>query len=80
MTNTYQIKADDINFDLFQNIKNIYKGKEIEISVDVYKKTKENIINLRNIDILLKRIKDVEAGKNLIVFSPEEFEKISWEI
>jgi translation elongation factor EF-4 len=77
MTNTYQIKADDINFDFFQNIKNTYKGKDIEISVDVYEKTKENNNNLRNIEILLKRIKDVEAGKNLIVFSPEEFEKIS---
>jgi hypothetical protein len=77
MINTYKIKADDINFYFFQNIKNIYKGKEIEISVDVYEKTKENNNKLRNIEILLKRIKDVEAGKNLIVFSPEEFEKIS---
>lgn len=76
MLNIYQIKADDINFDFFQNIKNTFKGKEIEISVDVYDKTKKNNKSLRNIEILLKRIQDVKEGKNLIVFSPEEFEKI----
>ncbi len=76
MINTYQIKADDINYDFFQNIKNTFKGKEIEISVDVYEKTKVNTNSLRNIEILLKRVEDVEAGKNLIVFSPEEFDKI----
>jgi trehalose-6-phosphate synthase len=76
MINTYQIKADDINFDFFQTIKNKYKGKEIEISVDVFEKANGNTKNLRNIEILLKRIKDVEEDKNLIVFTPEEFEKI----
>jgi hypothetical protein len=39
--------------------------------------SRKNSKNPRNIDLLLKRIQDVEEGKNLIIFSPEEFDKLT---
>ena len=73
---TYQIKADEMNFDLFQSIKNTFNGKDIEISVTDYNDSKSSNQTNQNIEILLKRINDVEEGKNLVIFSTEEFEKI----
>ena len=63
---TYQIKADELNFDLFQSIKDTFKGKEIEISIMDYDETEYLLRSPKNKEILLQGIKDVDEGKNLI--------------
>ncbi|MBM2814505.1 MAG: hypothetical protein HW421_1267 [Ignavibacteria bacterium] len=73
---SYQINANEIDFDFFQSIKNKFIGKDIEISIMDYEEIDKVDKKTENMEILLKRIKDVEEGKNLIKFTVEEFEQI----
>ncbi|OGU13370.1 MAG: hypothetical protein A2X61_14815 [Ignavibacteria bacterium GWB2_35_12] len=73
---TYQINADELNFDFFQSVKDTFKGKEIEISIMDFDETEYLLRSPKNKEILLQRIKDVEEGKNLIEVPIEEFEKV----
>ena len=73
---TYQINADELNFDFFQSVKDTFKGKEIEISIMDFDETEYLLRSPKNKEILLQRIKDVEEGKNLIEVPIEEIEKV----
>ena len=73
---TYQLKAEELNMDFFESIKETFKGKDLEISINYFDETEYLLSSEKNKEILLKRMKDVEEGKNLITFTVEEFEKL----
>ncbi len=73
---TYQVKAEELNYELFQSIKDTFKGKEIEISIIDYDETEYLLRSPKNKEILLQRIKEVEEGKDLLTVPIEEIEKI----
>jgi hypothetical protein len=73
---TYQISSDELNLDFLEVIKETFKGKMIEISIMDYDETDYLLRSSKNKEILLRRIKDVNDGKNLTTLSKEEFEKL----
>ncbi len=72
---TFQIKADELNYEFFKSVKDTFKGKEIEISIMDFDETEYLLRSPKNKEILIQRIKDVEEGKNLIEVPIEEIEK-----
>ena len=76
MNATYQINADELDYEIFQSIKDTFKGKDIEISIMAHDETEYLLRSSMNKEILLQRLKDVEEGKNLIEIPIEEIEKV----
>ena len=72
----YQLKAEEFDLNFFNSIKETFKGKDVDISINDYDETEYLLRSPKNRDILLERMKNVEEGKNLITFSLEEFEKL----
>lgn len=73
---TYQINAEELNLDIFKSIKETFKGRYIEIPIMDLDATEYLLRSPKNKEILLQRIVNVDEGKNLKVFSIEEFEKL----
>jgi len=76
MNATYQLNAEELNFDFLKSIQKTFKGRYIEISVKDLNETEYLLRSPKNKEILLQRILNVDEGKNLKEFSLEEFEKI----
>ena len=72
----YQLKAEEFDLNFFNSIKETFKGRDIDISINDYDETEYLLSSPKNRGILLERMKNVEEGKNLITFTLEEFEKL----
>lgn len=73
MQTTYRIKADELDTNFLKNIKTLFRGKEIEISVQEADETEYLFSSPENKKHLLKIIEDVENNKNIITPDQELF-------
>lgn len=63
---TYHLNASELNETFLKTIKRLYKGKELEVTVQVREdETTYLLKNEANRAQLLKAVKDVEKRKNL---------------
>ncbi len=74
---TLRINAEQLDTELLQNIKTMFKDKEIEITVNEIDETEYLFRSPENKKRLLKAIEDVEQGKNLISVPLGELEKLA---
>ncbi|MBI3194346.1 MAG: hypothetical protein HYZ34_07770 [Ignavibacteriae bacterium] len=72
MEMTLRINSEQLNTELLDNIKNMFREKEIEITVNEIDETEYLFRSPANKKHLLKAIEDVEQGKNLIQVPLEE--------
>jgi len=73
---SYKIKAEELNYKIIEELRDKYKGKILEIMINVDEENdilKQSSINNAE---LLKRIINVENNNNLVSFSIDEFKKI----
>lgn len=77
MEMTLRINAEQLDSELMQNIRTMFKDKEIEITVNEVDETEYLFRSPENKKQLLKAIEDVEQGKNLISVPLNELEKLA---
>ncbi len=67
MTTTFDFNTlDELNPDFIERLKHLYEGKPVRLKLAVEEETYP-------LSELLRRIEDVEAGRNLVSFNEEEF-------
>ena len=67
MTTTYHLSANDLTADFLKSLRTLYKGKTISITVEAEMDETEYLLaSEANRKVLLRRIKDVQEGENLI--------------
>lgn len=66
MMTTYQLRSDELNYELIDSIKNTYKNKNIVI--DVYQNEEIDLVlnEITNPEII-KRINDIKVNKNIVI-------------
>ncbi|MCA1625340.1 MAG: hypothetical protein LC768_03335 [Acidobacteria bacterium] len=74
MQTIYQINADDLDQNLLESIKALFKNKEIEIVVSERDETAYLLRSPANRELLLRTIKDVEENRNVIIPNQEQFQ------
>ena len=63
---TYRLNASELNEDFLNTLKKIYKGKDLEVTIQVKEDETEYLLKSEaNRSQLLKAIKDVKGGKSL---------------
>ena len=63
---TYRLNANELNEEFINTIKKLYKGKELEVTVQVKEDETEYLLKSdANRAQLLKAVKDVKNKKNL---------------
>lgn len=66
MSTTYRVNANDLDEKFLNNLKNLFKDKQIEIHVVEEDATEYILSTEANRDRLLKALEDIESGKELI--------------
>ncbi|MBI2966350.1 MAG: hypothetical protein HYY40_00870 [Bacteroidetes bacterium] len=67
MYTTYHLNADNLGEGFLKSVKAMFKSRNISIIIeDEYAETEYLLSSDANRKILLKRIKDVREGKNLV--------------
>jgi len=66
MSTTYRVNANDLDEKFLDNLKNLFRDKQIEIHVVEEDVTEYATSTAANRDRLLKAIEDIESGKELI--------------
>ena len=74
MQTIYQINANEIDENLLDSIKALFKNKEIEIVVTERDETAYLLRSPANRDYLLRVIEETEANCNIITPSQEQFQ------
>ncbi len=74
MQTIYQINADELDQTILESIKTLFKNKEIEIVVSERDETAYLLRSPANGEYLLRVIEDVEADRNVITPSQEQFQ------
>jgi antitoxin YefM len=78
METVFKLKAKELDSGFIDSIKNLFKDREIEISIKPTLDETEYLFNSpANKKQLLKAIKEVKENKNLIRFTGEEFEELT---
>ena len=63
---TYRLNANELNEDFIKTIKKLYKGKELEVTVNVKEDETEYLLKSKaNRSQLLQAVKDVKERKGL---------------
>lgn len=63
---TYRLNANELNEDFINTIKKLYKGKDLEVTVQVKEDETEYLLKSpANREQLLKAVKDVKNKKNM---------------
>lgn len=74
MQTIYQINADEIDQNLLESIKALFKNKEIEIVVSERDETAYLLRSPANREQLLRAVSDIEENRNIIIPSQEQFQ------
>ena len=77
MMNTYTLPADDLNEAFLSMLRKSYSGKKVEVTVTEINEMDETeylLATKANREHLLRALKDVEAGKNLIELDITNFQ------
>ena len=78
METIFKLKAKELDISFIDSVKNLFKDREIEISIKPTQDETEYLLNTpTNKKRLLEAIKEVKQNKNLIRFSGEEFEELT---
>ena len=73
MNTIYQVNANEIDQGLLASIKAALKDKEIEITVNEFDETEYLLRSPANRDSLIRAVKDIEEGRNIITPDQDEF-------
>jgi hypothetical protein len=77
-TTTYHINTQELNDEIITSIKAMFGKKNIEIVVsEAMDETEYLLKSSSNKKRILKSVKEIKSGKNLIAFSPAEFKKLN---
>lgn len=77
METVFKLKAKDLDGSFIDSVKNLFKDREIEISIKPTQDETEYLFNSpANKKKLLEAIKEVKQNKNLIRFTGKEFEEL----
>ena len=77
METVFKLKAKDLDRSFIDSVKNLFKDREIEISIKPTQDETEYLLNTpANKKELLEAIKEVKQNKNLIRFTGKEFEEL----
>lgn len=74
MQTIYQINADELDQNLLDSIKILFKNKEIEITVSERDETAYLLRSPANRERLLRAVRDVEENRNVVVPNQEQFQ------
>jgi antitoxin YefM len=78
METIFKLKAKELDRNFIDSVKNLFKDREIEISIKPTQDETEFLFNTpANKKQLLDAIKEVKNNKNLIRFTGKEFEELS---
>jgi hypothetical protein len=78
METIFKLKSKELDMSFIDSIKQLFKGKEIEITIKTAQDETEYLLGSpANKNNLLEAIKEVKENKNLIRFSGEEFEEMT---
>ena len=78
METVFRLKAKDLDKNFIESVKNLFKDREIEISIrPTQDETEYLLVNPENRLNLLDSIKEVKKNKNLIRFTGKEFEELA---
>ena len=79
---TYRLNANELNEDFINTIKKLYKGKDLEVTVQVKEDETEYLLKSEaNREQLLKAVKDVKNKKNLRTLNMDKLnDLVKWEI
>lgn len=72
---TYTLTKDELNYEFLDNLKKLFNGDEIHLSVECYDETEYLLKSEKNRDYLLKSIDNVNNNRNLIEVSFEDILK-----
>ena len=77
METVFKLKAAELDKGFIVSVKNLFKDREIEISIKLIQDETEFLFNNpANKKHLLDAIKEVKKNKNLIRFTGKEFEEL----
>ncbi len=74
MQTIYQINADELDQDIVESIKALFKNKEIEIVVTERDETAYLLRSPPNRERLLRAIEETEANRHIITPNQEQFQ------
>lgn len=74
MQTIYQINADELDQNLLDSIKALFKHKEIEIVISERDETAYLLRSPANRERLLRAVKDVEENQNIVVPDQQQFQ------
>lgn len=78
METIFKLKATELDRDFIASVKNLFKDREIEISIKPTQDETDYLLHTpANRKQLLDAIKEVKKNKNLVRFTNNEFEEIS---
>ena len=78
METIFKLKAKELDRSFIDSVKNLFKDREIEISIKSMQDETEYLFNTpANKKHLLEAINEVKKNKNLIRFTGKEFEELS---
>ena len=78
METVFKLKDEELDSTFIDSVKNLFKDKEIEISIKPIQDETEYLFNSpANKKHLLDAIKEIKLNKNLIQFTSDEFEELS---
>ncbi|MCK9414446.1 MAG: hypothetical protein M0Q53_19245 [Prolixibacteraceae bacterium] len=77
METVFKLKAKELDRSFIDSVKNLFKDREIEISIKPTQDETDYLLNSpANKKKLLEAIKEVKQNKNLIRFTGKEFEEL----
>jgi antitoxin YefM len=78
METVFKLKAKELDSSFIDSLKNLFKDREIEISIKPTQDDTEFLFKTpANKKELLEAIQEVKRNKNLIRFSGKEFEELT---
>ena len=78
METIFKLKATELDRSFIESVKNLFKDREIEISIKPTQDETDYLLSTpANRKQLLEAIKEVKKNKNLIRFSGNEFEEMT---